>query len=190
MTAEDDFAQAVGDGIRAVRQSRGLSTRGLARLSGVSQPSLSNIENGRVAPSLKTLYAIAEAMGAGPGALLPTATESLQEHAEPVAQGKPDSADVPVRTTLLHAAQDSTLEVYLVEQRSDYRDPDRFGHDGEDIIHVLSGRAELIYGASRLTLSAGDTVWLDGGAPHIFHTYPDTGVVALIVTSRVPRLSR
>jgi len=190
VTAEDDFAQAVGDGIRAVRQSRGLSTRGLARLSGVSQPSLSNIENGRVAPSLKTLYAIAEAMGAGPGALLPTATEKLQEHAQPIAHGASDSGEVPVRTTLLHAAQDSALEVYLVEQRSDYHDPDRFGHDGEDIIHVLSGRAELIYGASTLALAAGDTVWFDGGPPHIFRTYPDSGVVALIVTSRVPRSLR
>lgn len=188
MTDEDLFAQAVGDGIRAVRQSRGLSTRGLARLSGVSQPSLSNIENGRVAPSLKTLYAIAEAMGAGPGALLPMATESLQDHASPAAGGEP--GDIPVRTTLLHASRESALEAYLVEQRSDYRDPERFGHDGEDIIHVLSGKAELVYGASSLALATGDTVWLDGGSPHIFNTYPDSGIVALIVTSRIPRSGR
>ena len=190
MTAEDVFAQAVGDEIRAVRHSRGLSTRGLARLSGVSQPSLSNIENGRVAPSVKTLYAIAEAMGVGPGALLPTAAESAQDHGEPVSHGDQDGADTPVRTTLLHATQGSALEVYLVEQRGDYDDPERFGHDGEDIIHVLSGRADLIYGATTLAVSEGDTVWLDGGAPHIFHTRQGAGVVAVVVTSRVPRADR
>ena len=63
----DDAAEApalaseIGALVRALRTSRGLSMRALAAEAGVSQPFLSKLENGRLLPSLSTLYALAAA---------------------------------------------------------------------------------------------------------------------------------
>ena len=50
--------------VRRLREERGLTQQALARLSGVSQPTISGIEKGAM-PSLDTAQRIAEAMGVG-----------------------------------------------------------------------------------------------------------------------------
>ena len=49
--------------VRAKRLAAGLSMRALAAKAGMSQPFLSNLENGRAMPSIATLYKIAAALG-------------------------------------------------------------------------------------------------------------------------------
>lgn len=181
----DDVADGVGEALRVARQSRGLSTRALAHLAGVGQSTLSNIENGRVLPSVRTLFTLAEALGIGPGELLPRTArdDDDDEHSHPPALSD-ESGDPPVVVELLHASPDSVLETYRIEQRAGYRDRTLYRHTGEDVIHVLEGRVTLVCGAARMTLSAGDTVWLEGTTPHSFSTPRSSGVVALIITCR------
>lgn len=52
-----------GSFVRAVRESRGLSQKDLAGISGVSQPNLSAIENGRRSPSADTLNRLVVSCG-------------------------------------------------------------------------------------------------------------------------------
>ncbi|WP_445479140.1 helix-turn-helix domain-containing protein [Lysinibacillus irui] len=52
-----------GEEIRQRRKSRGLSTSELSKLSGVSQPYISQIENGDRVASVKTLNKLVEALG-------------------------------------------------------------------------------------------------------------------------------
>src|SRR5918911_200215 len=54
---------ALGERIRAERIGRGLSLRALARDVGVSASMISQIETGKVQPSVSTLYAITSALG-------------------------------------------------------------------------------------------------------------------------------
>lgn len=53
----------LGERLRAERVRRGISVRGLARSVGVSASMISQIETARSRPSVRTLYAITEALG-------------------------------------------------------------------------------------------------------------------------------
>ncbi|TDT33573.1 helix-turn-helix domain-containing protein [Naumannella halotolerans] len=187
MTSPDELDHGVGARLRELRTLRGLSTRTLADLSGVSQPTLSNIENGRTLPSIRYLYALAEALGTGPGALLPPNDNSTQPGGHQLT-GEDEEIDNPVHMELLFAASDSPLEAYLIQQAAGYRDPRQFGHPGEDLIHILDGAVTLVFGSKRMWLRHGDTVRLNGAVPHSFTTGPDAGVRALIVTCRLPSI--
>ena len=184
MTASS-LEDGVGAAVRALRLRRRLSTRALAGLAGVSQPLLSQIENGRALPSVPSLYAIAEALGVGPAELLPAGGDEPvpTEHGMPLPASETD-APAHVVTRLLHAAPGHRIEAYRVELTADHRDEAPFQHSGEDMIHVLEGRVTLHYGGTRLKLTAGDTAWIDGTTPHSFATPRASGVVAIIVTVR------
>lgn len=178
---DERFQAELGERVRGARAARSLSTRELARLAGVSQGLLSNVENGRAQPSMRSLYAIAEALGIGAGQLIPgIARAEVREGA--VEPSDEEDVDAPVTMRLLHATPSSRVETYLITQRARYRDPKAYRHSGEDVIFVIEGRVTLNYGATRLRLAAGDTVWLDGATPHAFSTPRSSGVVALIVT--------
>ena len=63
---------AIGARIRAERERRGISVRGLARDIGVSASLISQIETNKSLPSVSTLYAITTALErSGRGALRP-----------------------------------------------------------------------------------------------------------------------
>jgi len=53
---------SVGPRLRQMRETRGISMRALARLSGLSANALSMIERGKTSPSVSTLYKLADAL--------------------------------------------------------------------------------------------------------------------------------
>ncbi len=55
-------ARAIGEKLRAVRQERRMSLRDLALKAEVSASMLSQIETGKVFPSVRSLYSIANAL--------------------------------------------------------------------------------------------------------------------------------
>src|SRR5687768_309680 len=55
-------ARAIGEKLRAVRQERKMSLRDLAYKAEVSASMLSQIETGKVFPSVRSLYSIANAL--------------------------------------------------------------------------------------------------------------------------------
>jgi len=68
---EEYLKRSVGERIAALRRERGLSLSELAERAGVSKSTLYEIEMGRVAPSVTTLWKIANALEVGFGALVP-----------------------------------------------------------------------------------------------------------------------
>jgi transcriptional regulator with XRE-family HTH domain len=57
------IARTLGETIRAAREDTGVSQQRIADAAGISQPHLSEIEAGRVQPSLRTLVGVALALG-------------------------------------------------------------------------------------------------------------------------------
>ena len=72
----NDFGEAlqrhVGLRIRELRANRGLTQLRLAERSGISRPSVANVEAGRQNVSLRQLCALAAALGVGVNELLAT----------------------------------------------------------------------------------------------------------------------
>jgi transcriptional regulator with XRE-family HTH domain len=142
----------IGSSIRRLREKSGLSMRELARRAGISQPFLSQIERGASAPSMVTIYRLAEALGVLPGALLPapgTASVQVVRASEgrmlPVA-GEPNSPD-------------TTLEVmeYLIEP-GQYLE-EWFSLRGDMAVYVVTGRLDVeVEGAGTWRLGPRDMI--------------------------------
>ena len=80
-----DEASGLGPRLRAIRRSRGLGLRELARRLDLSPSSISQIETGKMRPSVRTLYALVSEFGV-------TVDEVLFDQAPP----SPDGASAAV----------------------------------------------------------------------------------------------
>ena len=59
---KSDFAHSIGSRLKAIRTQRGWSMRKLAEAADVSPSLISQIENGNINPSARSLYSMAEAL--------------------------------------------------------------------------------------------------------------------------------
>lgn len=142
----------------------GLSTRELAKRIGTSQPFVSNIENGRIFPSLRTLELLAVALGTEADKLLP-ANERAERVSDAVGMRARRSGENATRRLL--GAPDRELQAYRVELRPGESEPRPFAHDGEDFVFVLDGELSVLReGLPAARLARGDAIWLDGSIPH------------------------
>lgn len=182
-------AAAIGRAVREERTRRQLSTRALAASAGVSQPFLTNVENGRVMPSIASLYSLAGALGVSAAALLPEQPIRLEVVRAgsgsriPMRDGDGDkSSDRETYTQLIAGARGRQLGAYRFELTPGYED-ETYAHDGEDIVHVLAG--SLIYRYAEhddVKLNSGDTLWVDARNAHSW-TVPtaQTGTTELLL---------
>src|SRR5436853_4650442 len=88
-----DAPAALGPRLRAIRLARGIGLRELARRLELSPSSISQIETGKMQPSVRTLYAFAEELGVTVDEVLfasgPVAPASSEVGPEPVAAPSP-----------------------------------------------------------------------------------------------------
>jgi len=159
-----DAARELGAGVRAAREALGWSTRRLAGRIGTSQPFVSNIENGRIFPSLRTLVLLAEALEIPVARLLP-ATERVERVPAAVGARPRRAGEAPGRR--LVGGPEGRVAAYRVELAPGEAEPRPHLHDGEDFVLVLDGDLVLLReGHPNLALSAGQNVWIDGAVPH------------------------
>ncbi len=65
-----DYINAFGENLKKLRNERGLSQEKLALLSELDDMQIYRIENGKVNPTISTLYTIAKALNVSPKELL------------------------------------------------------------------------------------------------------------------------
>ncbi len=157
-------AARVGQEIRSVRRERGLTMRQLAARIGTSQPFVSNIENGRIFPSLRTLSLLAAALEVDADQLLPSG-ERTERVAAATGMRRRRATEPAARRIIGGAGRD--LEAYRVELAAGESEPRPFRHGGEEFILVLTGELDLLReGMPAVRLSPGDGMWIDGEVPH------------------------
>jgi transcriptional regulator with XRE-family HTH domain len=182
----------VGAVLRRLRTERSLSMRQLARLADLSQPFLSNIENGRSMPSIATLYRLAEALGVsaqellpGPadadvraapaGAVVMTPAQNVSEH--------PDSG----QSTLVVGGPSQLIEVRRIRVLAGVRDDTWFEHPGEEFLHLLAGELTVEFRDGREEkLGRGDSLWYVSTVAHRWICAGDSDADVLLVNGRVP----
>ena len=162
---------ALGQRIRAFRAERALQQRQLAEKAGLSPSMLSQIESGRLTPSLPTLGKLAAALGVSIGSLF-----------EPAPTGRlhvSRKTDYPVVSFDGSSEKWSILGAGLFEGKIravvSTLDPRAKGVRTEKVLikpgqmklfYVLDGSVGLHYNGERQSLEAGDSALLDGGLPH------------------------
>lgn len=182
-----DGAIEIGEEVRAARTAIGLTTRQLSQRIGTSQPFVSNIENGRIYPSLRTLTLLADALEVPRSRLLPAAERVERVSAAAIRR----RGGEPAARTVLGGA-DRDLEVVRVELAPGEREPRPCSHDGEELVLVLDGEVDLLReGVPALRLTTGDTAWVDGAVPHRLAAPDDLpGPALALVTIAVGRIAR
>ncbi len=191
-------ADVLGDRLRAARDAYGISLRELARRIGVSASLISQIETGKVHPSVSTLYSLASELGASVDELLfedaPIASKPSGDrwafltdhpHMEPVQRGSDRQVielDSGVRWERLTTESVPGIDfLYLVYEPGGESSP-RDGmqrHTGREWGYVIEGTLNVTIGFDEHVLEAGDSVAFDSTVPHRFHNDGDTEVRAI-----------
>ncbi|MDO8363810.1 MAG: XRE family transcriptional regulator [Actinomycetota bacterium] len=165
----DRWAQT-GAAIRARRQALALTLVETAELSGLSQPFLSQVENGRARPSMESLYRIATALTTTPQALFGGATTALGTSLARALDGAvPTIATDGESLRRLLLPGDAPFHVVeLVGLATQFLEP--WEHDGFEALYVLHGPVDVQVGQEVSTLATGDFLSYPANLPHRYRS--------------------
>lgn len=152
--------------------------RDLAARIGTSQPFVSNIENGRIFPSLRTLTLLAEALDVSSDRLLPAPerVDSLNVDAFPRAPGE-------AATRRVLGAPGRVLQTRRLELTPGELEPVPHTHPGEEVVRVLRGTATLLRESEPpRPLAAGESLWIPGTTPHRLRAGEQGALVLIVAT--------
>lgn len=176
--------------IRALRLARRLSLAEVAAGTGVSEATMSRIENGQSQVSAPHLYGLAQVFGIEiadffqePAA--PRTRRSLTRAREgvpfatPRLQARLMAADL--RDKAMHPFVNTTT-AHTLEQVGGL-----MGHAGEEYLHILQGPLIICCETyNPLRLETGDSLYFDATDPHAYLTDPGAEAVFLVVSSHPP----
>ncbi len=181
-------SEGLGARLRGAREGSRTTVRGLARSVGVSPSLISQIERGRVMPSVGTLYAIANELG-----LL--VDDLFRDAGRPQGNGEQPGGPVQrsdtrkairlgagVRWERLTALPDNEVEflhvIYDVGAASCPEDS-LIRHGGKEYAYLLSGRLGVKIGFEEYELGPGDSISFDAQTPHRLWTLGNEPAVAV-----------
>lgn len=184
----------LGQKIRQLRLRKKIGLVDLGAHTGLSASMLSQLENGKLVPTLATLARIAMVFDVGldhffgdtrkrKPFLVVRAGDRIRFPDRP-SSPKPDY----FFECLAFSSQEKSLQAYFAEfpKRSANEVTEHF-HDGAEFVHVLEGTLAIRYGGDEYTLGAGDSVYFDSSQAHAYRGHSRHAARALIVTTP-PRL--
>lgn len=180
-SSEDGVAKELGEGIRLQRERKGLSLRAVASSVGISASMLSQVETGKLHPSVATLYQIASfldvsvdaLMGLGGDQALGGGGNGSSLHSAVVRAGD------ATRTKRAHGVTWESLAAqpeWNVQSTLVTYDPGTGSagerkltrHNGLESGFILEGELTLYLGFDKTTLRSGDSFSFDATGPHLF----------------------
>ena len=175
MDDQKDFEEIrVGERIKVLRETRGLSLKDVADRTGFSTALLSQIENHLVSPSLGTIIKLATALG------IPVGDFLGETRREPFTIVRKDERKRVSRfaskdgvaygysyESLGFDKKDRHMEPFIVTlEPTTLKSSKTSVHDGEEFIFVLEGTMEVILGDHTDILHPGDSIYYDSNIPH------------------------
>jgi transcriptional regulator with XRE-family HTH domain len=183
-----DLERVIGKQVRALRLASGLSVGDMAAQVGISKAMLSKIENAQTSCSLSTLARLAAGLDVPVTSLFRGADAAREAVFTPAGHG---SAIVGRGTRVGHdyemlgalRGQHKRLEPVLVTLTEASETFPLFQHAGTELLYMLEGVMVYGHGDSEYTLRAGDTLLLDGEAPHGPHDLVRLPIRFLAITA-------
>jgi transcriptional regulator with XRE-family HTH domain len=159
----------IGSRLRKLRKERHMSLSVLAEKSGVSTGLISQIERELVAPSVVSLYHIAQALDTDISYFFTNSSPhyTLQrkgEHRIIITNNGLDQHEMlnPVRS-------DRTFDLLrLTLKGGETYDRECIAHQGEECCYVLSGVLTVLIDDEELTLFPGDSLYFSSSHPHLY----------------------
>lgn len=166
---DETSERRIGAGIRRRRRALDLTLAEVAARSGLSSPFLSQIENDRARPSMRSLQRVADALDTTAVQLLaagetPRRVDIVRADADPGLDSGVESGHGPAaRVRPLVRGQH---QMHALEFTGDH-DADRaFRHRNDELMYVADGSAEVEADGRTHRLDRGDTLYLTGGVEH------------------------
>lgn len=178
----------IGQKLKQIREDRGLSQRELAARAGLTNGTISLIEQNRTSPSVASLKSLLDAIPISMAEFFSTVEDAgapkVFYRASEFTEISPDS-EGQVSLRMLGDAQNHALQV-LHETYPPGADtgPEALSHEGEEAGIVVSGTIEVTVDGHAADLRPGDGYLFDSRLPHRFRNTGDS--ICVIVSACTP----
>jgi transcriptional regulator with XRE-family HTH domain len=170
----------VGTRLRELRVGRRMTLKVVADKAGVSEGFLSQVERGRTAPSLKTLQAVAHALGLEVGDLFVDPDFELPHFTPKAARAVVEIGSLTKRRVTPSAV--TTLEVLAGQFEVGGSAGSPYTHgDSDEVAIVLSGLIRAEVDGKEFDMGPGDNLIYRSSMTHTFHNIGDTEAEVLWV---------
>lgn len=183
-------AYDLGRKLKQLRLRKKIALVDLGKHTGLSASMLSQLENGKLIPTLPTLARIAMVFDVGVDHFF---VDRRRKRTFAVTRSDerirfPERPDSPKPSyffeCLAFAAQEKSMQGYLAEfPKLTPSEVTEHFHEGAELIHVIEGVLDLHYQEETHTLRAGDSVYFDAAEPHSYCGVSKTPARAIIVTT-------
>ena len=182
----------IGARIKRLRLKKSMGLVELGRLTGLSASFLSQLETGRVVPTLRNLSRIAMVFSKDLSYFFEPEPRTLfQIHRRKERVRLPQTGvDTPSYyfESLAYMVPDRHMDPYFAEfiHLTDGADPSAHIHPGFEFLYLLDGELEIHHGDQHCTLRPRDAVYFDSGTPHSYRSAGKKPAEAIIVAMHQP----
>jgi transcriptional regulator with XRE-family HTH domain len=160
----------VGAAVRKRRRALGLTLAAVAARSGLSVPFLSQIENERAHPSMRSLQRVSDA--------LDTSAERLLAASDDARTSAPSDG--------VRALVRGQHQLHALEFSGEKETGREFEHRNDELLYVADGAVEVEAEGRAYRLGPGDALFLSGGVRHRWRaTTPDTRILVVSVSDHI-----
>jgi transcriptional regulator with XRE-family HTH domain len=164
--------QIVGSNIRRLRKEQNYNIRDFGRKVGVSASFISQVEMGKISPSLSKLRDIADSLNTTVGLLIGE-TESTNNHSPVVKKTNrrhTDHLGSGINVELLSTPDPfKQMEPILIELEPGASSGDnQYQHYGQEFVIVLKGKIKISLNKTDYMLNEGDSIYFNSNIPHSF----------------------
>ena len=177
---EDEPERSIGRRLAELRQEHRYSIRALARRANVSASLISDVERGRVEPSISTLKRVADALGTTLTYFFSDPRQSngrvVRASERTLLRGRPGAGAGDrrsgmqasgIRFELASPAEAETIEaIFGRYEVGATMGEEPVTHEGEEWGMVLTGRLKVWVGDEIHFLDPGDSIWFPSTIPH------------------------
>jgi transcriptional regulator with XRE-family HTH domain len=182
----------IGDRIRRLRLKKSMGLVELGKHTGLSASFLSQLETGRVVPTLRNLARIAMVFSKDLSYFFePEPIAIFRIHRQKERVRLPQTGVEPPTyffESLAYMVPDRHMDPYFAEfvPLEEGVEPRPHLHVGFEFLYILNGKLELSHGEQHATVETGDAVYFEAGTPHSYRCLGTQPCSALIVTMSQP----
>ena len=182
----------IGERIKYLRLKKSMGLVELGRHTGLSASFLSQLETGRVVPTLRNLARIAMVFSKDLSYFFePEPQKLFRVHRSKDRVRLPQSGvDDPSYffESLGYLVPDRQLDPYFAEflPMKAGREPKSHQHVGYEFLYLLSGALDIRHGETTHHVDPGDAIYFDASTTHSYMCHGDSPATAVIVTLQQP----
>lgn len=183
-------AYEIGGKIKQLRLRKKMGLVDLGSHTGLSASMLSQLENGKMVPTLQTLARISMVFDVGIDYFFSDRAKKARFSVVRAAERMrfPERPDAPQPAfhfeCLAFSSQEKSLQAYLATfEPREAGQVSPHVHEGSELIHVMDGVLGVTYVDEETELGPGDSVYFDSSQPHGYRAVGAERARAVVVTT-------